>query len=137
MAGKKGGRSFWGIGASVHIKKNTAGTSNEISLSVLDGLKSQADSELGEADPKVKLGDLSLFTVSSKKNRRLPAKERSCRRFLRLRRRPLLRKRSLPRRRRRVRPSVLRRRALRARGSLPARSAIAKGRCAIPKGDQA
>lgn len=75
MAGKKGGRSFWGIGASVHIKKNTAGTSNEISLSVLDGLKSQADSELGEADPKVKLGDLSLFTVSSKKDRRLPAKD--------------------------------------------------------------
>lgn len=75
MAGKKGGRSFRGIGASVHIKKNTAGTSNEISLSVLDGLKSRADSELGEADPKVKLGDLSLFTVSSKKERRLSAKD--------------------------------------------------------------
>lgn len=75
MAGKKGGRPFRGIGASVHIKKNTAGTSNEISLSVLDGLKSRADNELGEADPKVKLGDLSLFTVSSKKDRRLPAKD--------------------------------------------------------------
>lgn len=75
MAGKKGGRPFRGIGASVHIKKNTAGTSNEISLSVLDGLKSRADNELGEADPKVKLGDLSLFTVSSKKDRRLSAKD--------------------------------------------------------------
>ncbi|MFR4803539.1 MAG: hypothetical protein ACLT98_09595 [Eggerthellaceae bacterium] len=39
---------------------------------MLDGLKSQADDRLGEADPKVKLGDLSLFTVPSKKERRLP-----------------------------------------------------------------
>lgn len=71
MAGKKGlPRSFWGIASSVHIKKNTAGTSNELSLSVLDGLKTRADDRLGEADPKVKLGDLSLFTVPSKKERK-------------------------------------------------------------------
>ena len=38
----KGGL-FGGIAANLHIKKNTAGTSNELSLSVLDGLKSQAD----------------------------------------------------------------------------------------------
>lgn len=75
MAGKRGGHPFRDIAASVHIKKNTAGTSNEISLSVLDGLKSQADDRLGEADPKVKLGDLSLFTVPSKKERRLSSKE--------------------------------------------------------------
>lgn len=76
MAARKGGpHPFGGIAGSVHIKKNTAGTSNEISLSVLDGLKSQADDRLGEADPKVKLGDLSLFTVPSKKERRLPGKD--------------------------------------------------------------
>lgn len=74
---KKNGRAhlFRDVASSVHIKKNTAGTSNEISLSVLDGLKSQADDRLGEADPKVKLGDLSIFTVSSKKERRIASKE--------------------------------------------------------------
>lgn len=76
MARKKGGiHPFRNIASSVHIKKNTEGTSNEISLSVLDGLKSQADDRLGEADPKVKLGDLSIFTVSSKKERLLSSKE--------------------------------------------------------------
>ncbi|MDO4442668.1 MAG: hypothetical protein Q4B69_02210 [Slackia sp.] len=72
MAAKGGGfHPFRDIADSVHIKKNTAGTSNEISLSVLDGLKSRADDRFGEADPKVKLGDLSLYTVESKKDRKL------------------------------------------------------------------
>lgn len=76
MAKKKGGmHPFKGAASSLHIKKDTAGTSNEISLSVLDGLKSQADDKLGEADPKVKLGDLSIFTVPSKKDRRMSAKD--------------------------------------------------------------
>ncbi len=76
MASKKGGvNPFKGIAANVHIKKNTAGTSNELSLSVLDGRKSQADASLGEADPKVKLGDLSIFTMPSKKDKLLGAVE--------------------------------------------------------------
>ena len=58
------------MATSLHIKKNTAGRSNEISLSVLDGLKSQADDRLGEADQKVRLGDLSIFTVSPKKEKK-------------------------------------------------------------------
>lgn len=61
---------FRDIATSLHIKKNTAGRSNEISLSVLDGLKSQADNRLGEADQKVRLGDLSIFTVSPRKEKR-------------------------------------------------------------------
>ena len=61
---------FKDMATSLHIKKNTAGRSNEISLSVLDGLKSQADNRLGEADQKVRLGDLSIFTVSPKKEKK-------------------------------------------------------------------
>ena len=61
---------FKDMATSLHIKKNTAGRSNEISLSVLDGLKSQADDRLGEADQKVRLGDLSIFTVSPKKEKK-------------------------------------------------------------------
>lgn len=67
---KGGTHLFRDIATSLHIKKNTAGRSNEISLSVLDGLKSQADDRLGEADQKVLLGDLSIFTVSPRKEKR-------------------------------------------------------------------
>lgn len=38
------GRSFWDIAARLHVKKNTAGTSNELSVSVLDDLKAQTES---------------------------------------------------------------------------------------------
>lgn len=72
MARKEKGSThlFKDMATSLHIKKNTAGRSNEISLSVLDGLKSQADDRLGEADQKVRLGDLSIFTVSPKKEKK-------------------------------------------------------------------
>lgn len=72
MARKEKGNThlFKDMATSLHIKKNTAGRSNEISLSVLDGLKSQADDRLGEADQKVRLGDLSIFTVSPKKEKK-------------------------------------------------------------------
>lgn len=65
--------------ASMHVKKSTAGTSNEISLSVLDELKSRADDAWGEGDPKVKLGDLSLFTVKPRSPRAgVPPESRPC-----------------------------------------------------------
>lgn len=44
---KHGEHHFWSIASNLHMKKNTAGTSNELSLSVLDGLKSQADAQDG------------------------------------------------------------------------------------------
>lgn len=43
---------FWSIASNLHMKKNTAGTSNELSLSVLDGLKSQADAQSGSKRSK-------------------------------------------------------------------------------------
>ena len=72
MARKEKGNThlFKDVATSLHIKKNTAGRSNGILLSVLDGLKSQADDRLGEADQKVRLGDLSIFTVSPKKEKK-------------------------------------------------------------------
>lgn len=78
MARKEKGNAhlFKDMATSLHIKKNTAGRSNEISLSVLDGLKSQADDRLGEADQKVRLGDLSIFTVSPKKEKKAPFMDR-------------------------------------------------------------
>lgn len=38
---------FWSIASNLHMKRNTAGTSNELSLSVLDGLKSRSDAQNG------------------------------------------------------------------------------------------
>lgn len=74
---KRKGRAVGPV--SMHVKKNTAGTSNEISLSVLDELKSRADDAWGEGDPRVKLGDLSLFTVKPRSSRAsVPLESRPC-----------------------------------------------------------
>ncbi len=69
MAGRNGKKRFSrGAGpASLHIKKNTAGTSNELSLSVMDALSSKADEAEGQARLSGFLGDVSLFTFPGKR----------------------------------------------------------------------
>lgn len=49
------------IGGGGHIKKNTQGTSNEISFSVLDAMKNSADQETGEE--QTPLGKIALFSL--------------------------------------------------------------------------
>lgn len=67
MGGKKK-RFAAGINpASLHIKKNTAGTSNELSFSVMDALSSKADAAEGKAEPKGFLGGINLFTFPGKR----------------------------------------------------------------------
>ncbi len=51
------------VAKAAHIKRNTEGTSNEISFSVLDAAKNSLD---GEGSPKP-FGTISLFTLSNKK----------------------------------------------------------------------
>lgn len=58
-------------GAAGHIKRNTQGTSNEISFSVLDSMKGQ-DVEEEEESP---LGRISLFTLGPKRPSSTPSKE--------------------------------------------------------------
>lgn len=58
-------------GAAGHIKKNTRGTSNEISFSVLDSMKGQDEEDDG-ASP---LGRISLFTLGAKKPASTPSKQ--------------------------------------------------------------
>ncbi len=47
---------------AIHLKKNTRGTSNEISLSVLDSAKQMMDERHGEARRVQQLGKIDLFT---------------------------------------------------------------------------
>ncbi len=49
-----------------HIKKNTRGTSNEISFSVLDAMKNSVEDDA--ADDEMPLGRISLFTLGNKKD---------------------------------------------------------------------
>ena len=51
--------------ASLHIKKNTASTSNELSLSVLDALSSRAGEKQASPGTVQPLGGVSLFTLDS------------------------------------------------------------------------
>lgn len=67
------------ISHAAHIKTNTAGTSNEISFSVLDAAKRAQDGEgQGASVPELPgLGVISLFTLGrGKKPRSTPAKEK-------------------------------------------------------------
>lgn len=67
------------ISHAAHIKTNTAGTSNEISFSVLDAAKRAQDGESqGASVPELPgLGVISLFTLGrGKKPRSTPAKEK-------------------------------------------------------------
>lgn len=57
LFGKKGSLS-----KGAHIKRGTQGSSNEVSLSVLDAARDVLDAEQGEA-PRQKLGEISLFTL--------------------------------------------------------------------------
>ncbi len=68
MAAKNGRKRSSGITpASLHIKKNTAGTSNELSLSVMDALSSKADAAEGKPQSRGFLGGVSLFTFPGKR----------------------------------------------------------------------
>ena len=51
------------VAKAAHIKRNTEGTSNEISFSVLDAAKNSLDGE-GSSSP---FGTISLFTLPGKK----------------------------------------------------------------------
>ena len=53
------------VAKAAHIKRNTEGTSNEISFSVLDAAKNSLDGE-GSSSP---FGTISLFTLPGKKKR--------------------------------------------------------------------
>lgn len=53
---------------SLHVKNSTKGTSNEISLSVLDAKKQQKDAELGEKHGNA-LGKVALFSLPGKKKK--------------------------------------------------------------------
>lgn len=67
------------IGRAAHIKSNTAGTSNEISFSVLDAKKQSQDGEKQlESVPELPgLGVISLFTLGKvRKTRSTPVKEK-------------------------------------------------------------
>lgn len=57
-------------GAAGHIKKNTQGTSNEISFSVLDSMKGPDE----EGDGTSPLGRISLFTLGPKRPAGTPSK---------------------------------------------------------------
>ena len=66
------------ITRAAHIKRHTRGTSNEISLSVLDAAKNAADGERRDhARPRFPLlGVISLFTLKAKKPVSTPTKEK-------------------------------------------------------------
>lgn len=53
--------------SAAHIKKNTQGTSNEISFSVLDAIKNEADGEKSESKRGSWLGVIPLFTLPGRK----------------------------------------------------------------------
>ena len=63
---KKRTSRFGGMASSLHIKRNTAGTSNELSLSVMDALSSKADEISGVPVSKGAPGGISLFTFPDK-----------------------------------------------------------------------
>lgn len=71
---RKGNKQTWGV----HIKRNTAGTSNELSFSVLDAAKNELDEEqrAGKKERAPLFGAISLFTLPGrKKTISTPAKE--------------------------------------------------------------
>lgn len=67
---------FRGIASHLHVKNHTAGTSNEISLSVLDDLKNKTELKEEGRSVTARLGGVSLFTLSGKKGG-LDAKRKS------------------------------------------------------------
>ena len=73
---KSGSRFFRDFASHLHVKKHTAGTFNEISLSVLDGLKEKTDLKEEGRSTTARLGGVSLFTLSGKKGG-LDAKRKS------------------------------------------------------------
>ncbi|WP_165052751.1 MULTISPECIES: hypothetical protein [unclassified Adlercreutzia] len=68
------------IAGAAHIKHHTKGTSNEISLSVLDAAKAAKEADARSAEPKARLsrlGSIPLFTLGrAKKPVATPTKER-------------------------------------------------------------
>lgn len=64
------------IARAAHIKQNTQGTSNEVSLSVLDAIKSELDGTKRDVDVH-KPGRIPLFTLPGRRKRTgVPEKER-------------------------------------------------------------
>ena len=61
---------FRGIAENLHIKGNTAGTSNELSLSVLDERREKADGKSSSTPRPSRLNKVSVFAVESRKSRK-------------------------------------------------------------------
>lgn len=55
------------IGSAAHIKRNTEGTSNEISFSVLDAAKMEFEGQIKRPEIGGGLGRISLFTLSGRR----------------------------------------------------------------------
>lgn len=68
------------LGRAAHIKRHTVGTSNEISLSVLDAAKNELDGDSGKdtAVRPSRFGHISLFTLPLRRKKSIatPTKER-------------------------------------------------------------
>ena len=59
---------FRGIAENLHIKGNTAGTSNELSLSVLDERSKKADEKSSSTPRPSRLNKVSVFAVENRKS---------------------------------------------------------------------
>lgn len=70
MALKRPRHPFKGIADSLHIKGNTAGTSNELSLSVLDERSKNAGEKESSTPRPARVNKVSVFAVQAKRSRR-------------------------------------------------------------------
>ena len=61
---------FRGIAENLHIKGNTAGTSNELSLSVLDERSKKVDEKSSSTPRPSRLNKVSVFAVENRKSRK-------------------------------------------------------------------
>ncbi len=61
---------FRGVAESLHVKGSTAGTSNELSLSVLDERREKAGDQKSSTPRLARLNRVSVFSVQTKKNHR-------------------------------------------------------------------
>lgn len=70
MAIRRSRSPFKGIAESLHIKGNTAGTSNELSLSVLDERSKNAGERESSTPRLARLNKVSVFAVQTRRGRR-------------------------------------------------------------------
>lgn len=75
--GKKNSKK---LGKAAHVKRHTAGTSNELSFSILDAAKNELEGDVGKDAPRhgFRFGAVSLFSLPLRKKKGFstPAKER-------------------------------------------------------------